>query len=227
MEFHKGRQTKYFYLLIMNQLKQVIEQNWDKRNFSDAIVSSGHFEELKQKTSFLDENYPDVPVRTRGYVVLNEINEVPICPCGCNKPVSIDKHKPINGFRKYNRSTCANNVKIPSDIIEKLDSKEWLYQQRVKLRKSFVAIAQELNVSRTTVEAYLNKHQIGTDVDSRVHSPESRATLEDKEKLGSLYNSGMTTIEIGKLLKVDKKCVNQWLRKHGIQIRKRGNGGIV
>lgn len=213
----------------MYQLKEVIEQIWNKHNFSNVLLSTGYLEDLKEKTNFLDEAYPAVPVRTRAYVILNDIKEVPICPCGCGKPVAIDNHKQINGFRKYNKSSCSNNARISDEIVAKLDDKNWLYEQRVKLRKSFVSIAQELNVSRTTVESYLEKHQIGIGIDSRVHSPESRATLEDKEKLESLYVfEGMTTTEIGNLLKVDKKCVNKWLRKHGIQIRKRGNsGGVV
>lgn len=209
----------------MSDLKSFIDVAWDIKDFTPFINASKHSNDLKEKTKFLDKHYPEVPVRTRAYVILNEITEVPICPCGCGKPVSINKNKPKLGFLTYHKSSCTNNIKTSPEVIKKLEDKEWLTYQRVNLRKSFDHIADELGTSRSTVTKYIKEHGIGKNVDSRVHSPESRIILEDAKKLGDLYHSGMTTVEIGLMLGVNKQSVNNWLKKHGIPIRNRGNKG--
>lgn len=209
----------------MANIKKIIEDNWYRRNFVYVFDDNQElFDQLKKETEFLDKNYKQVPIRTRGYVIKNDITEetLPKCACGCGKVAAINKNTPADGFMQYHKSSCAAR-RVSPQVIEFLSNKEWFYEQRVNQRKSFDTIAAELKVSNTTVKKWAKTHNIDNKLDSRVHVPESRVVLEDKELLASLYNSGLSTNRIGDLLGVNKQSVNNWLKKHEIPLRKKGN----
>lgn len=205
-------------------IKKVVEDNWYRRNFGFVFDDDEDlYKKLQKETEFLDRNYKQIPIRTRGYVIFNDITEetLPKCACGCGKVAAINKNTPADGFMQYHKSSCATR-RVSSQVLNFLSDKEWFYEQRVNLKKSFDVIAKELKISPTTVKKWAKVHNIDNKIDSRVKSPESRKTLEDKEMLAALYNSGLTTKRIGEMLGVNKQSVNNWLRKHGIPIRKKG-----
>ena len=62
---------------------------------------------------------------------------------------------------KYDRSTH-NQQHISEDILNKLNDREWLYDQHIVKEKFLIEIGQELGISDVTIGNYLRKHNIIT-----------------------------------------------------------------
>ena len=60
--------------------------------------------------------------------------------------------------------------KFNSNILKKLDSFSWLYQEYIILNKTGTDIAKDLAVGKTTVKRYLKKHKIQKDIKRRIEN---------------------------------------------------------
>jgi len=143
----------------------------------------------------------------------------PLCKCGCGKKVLINKTNTNEIFREYASVECSRKSKtISNDIVENLSNKEWLYNQRVILKKSNELIASELGISTTPVYKWCKKH----DIKLRLNASNSSVLekLSDKEWLSKKYNDEkLKCEEIAKELSTSKSTVSIFLNKHGIETR--------
>ena len=116
-------------------------------------------DELLSQTTFLNI-YTKTPLKLRYFCVLNDVHEIPTCKC-CDKPVVYKKDYPDKGFGEYCSPTCSRSDKtVPKDALKKLENKDWLYHQRITLKKSKELIAEELSISITPVNKWLKIHDI-------------------------------------------------------------------
>jgi hypothetical protein len=202
-------------------LKEVIQDNWSGRQFIKIATNAGLKTQIEEQTSFLDLHYPNIKLKQRAFVLLNDLTEeqLPYCRCGCGKRASLNR-EPDKGFSKYFNEDCHRRApKISDYALEKLSNKEWLFEQRITLKKAIETIGDELGVSHVSVDRWLKKHGIKNLVDARRRNLAATEIFNDKEKLEELYNSGMTCEQIAESLNTTKGTVSRWLVYHDIERR--------
>jgi transposase len=205
----------------MSILKRVIQDNWRGRQFIKIAINAGLKTQIEEQTSFLDLHYPNIKLKQRAFVLLNDLTEeqLPYCRCGCGKRASLNR-EPDKGFSKYFNEDCHRRApKISDEALEKLSNKEWLFEQRITLKKAIETIGDELGVSHVSVDRWLKKHGIKNLVDARRRNLAATEIFNDKEKLEGLYNSGMTCEQIAESLNSSKGTVSRWLVYHDIERR--------
>lgn len=203
-------------------LIQHLQKNWDKSNFIKISLNKSLKEQIEEQTRFLNSYYSSIPLRTRAYVLVNEIKEqsIPRCKCGCGEVCAIDKTYTEKGFRLYANSNCSRKSKtISFESKNKLEDYEWIYNQRITQKKSIEQIAQELGISTIPVVKYLKKHQIHNLIDSRRRNSYAVNILSDKNKLKEMYDSGITCENIAEKLGITKSTVSRWLNIYEIDTR--------
>jgi len=91
----------------MDDLKELIETHWEKKAFISLALKKDKVKEVIEVTSFLDEIYLKVSLRTRAYVIKNNINQqtLPRCPY-CDNYSAINNTNPELGFRTYCSQKC-------------------------------------------------------------------------------------------------------------------------
>jgi len=204
-------------------LKEYLNNNWSKSDFIKLSLNQKIKNKIIEETKFLDLYYKDIPLRTRAYVIVNDITEetIPKCKCGCEKVCSIDKTYSENGFRQYANSNCSRKDKTINENVKlKLENYEWIYNQRIIQKKSIEEISKELNISTIPVVKYIKFHNIDKLIDGRQRNSYSVKILSDKNKLEELYNSGLTCEKIAEKLGISKATVSRWLNIHNIEIKK-------
>lgn len=201
----------------MNIKDLIIETTGNKSARMKLILNKDFVFELKEKTKFMDQQNPRSTHRI--YAVVNDIYEIPKCPvCGCNRKLDMtDHHK---GWREFCGDACSKRSgKRTSHAREKLESKEWLEEQRVTLKRSIESIADGLGVSTQPVLDSLDKFGI-CGIDSRKRNSLASLCLESKETMEMLYcTEGLTMEEIAIRLGSSKATVQRWIHEHGIEAR--------
>ncbi len=122
----------------------------------------------------------------------------------------LKKHK-INR-RSASEARAEGNVK-------QLHNKEWLREQYVDEHRSTRDIAEELDMSRTAVSSWLDRHNI-----EKRGSPGSGnqpiEELQNEEWLRERYaDQEQSTYDIADQLGVARTTVCAWMRRHGIEFR--------
>jgi len=79
---------------VLMDLKNIINKNWDKSNFISLSLDKSKVKLITDATYFLDEIYEKVPLRTRAYVIKNNIIEDTLPKCICGNSVAINKTYP-------------------------------------------------------------------------------------------------------------------------------------
>lgn len=203
----------------MDQLKSLVEENWEKSKFISLSLDKGKVKILTDATSFLDELYEKVPLRTRAYVIKNNLNEDTLPKCICGKVVNINQTNPELGFRKYCGPQCSRSDKtIDKNLIQRLDNYEFLYQEKIIQQKSIEQIAKEHSISIIPVVKYLKKHNLYQLNDARRRNNKANQVLEDKDTLISLYETN-TMQEIAESLGTTKGTVSRWFEVHNISAK--------
>jgi len=66
-------------------LVEHLKENWDKSSFMKISLNQSIRKEIEESTRFLNQYYSSVSLRTRAYVLVNEITEntIPKCKCNC------------------------------------------------------------------------------------------------------------------------------------------------
>ena len=168
---------------------------------------------LIESTTFLNKIVPSLA--TRFYCVLNNIESIPSCVCG-NKVMANKKDNKL-GFTQYCSSECSRKHKtITLHQSQKLEDKDWLYEQRITLQKSKELIAEELGCSITPINKYLKLHNIPV----RKYNESNSHVLEFLENYEWLYNKHKvernTCEQIAILLGTSKATVSIYLSKLNI-----------
>lgn len=203
-------------------LVEHLKENWDKSSFMKISLNQSIRKEIEESTRFLNQYYSSVSLRTRAYVLVNEITEntIPKCKCNCGKVCAIDKTYAERGFRSYANPSCSRRSKtIQFESKQKLENYEWIYNQRITQKKSIEQIAKELNISTIPVAKYLKNHNLHDLMDSRRRNSYSVSILSDKNKLEEIYNIGLTCEQIADKLGITKSTVSRWLNIYDIETR--------
>jgi len=203
-------------------LVEYLKENWDKSNFIKISLNKNIRKQIEDETNFLNAYYDPIPLRTRAYVIVNQIdeNKIPRCKCGCGEFCGIDRTYSENGFRIYSNSNCSRKDKtVDKFTLQKLNDYEWIYDRRITQKKSIEEIAKELNISTIPVVKYIKIHKLHGLIDSRRRNSNSILILSNKIKLEELYQTGLTCYEIGEKLGVNKSTVSRWLKIYNIETR--------
>lgn len=150
------------------------------------------------------------------YCETNNILNIPKCADDeCTNVVTYNKAYPNRGFGQYCSPDCSRkNKTIPRKTREKLEDYDWLFNQRITLRKSKEQIAKELGISRTPIVKYLNQHNI-PDVK---YNTSMCSTLDNKKQLEELYNNNKL-VDIANALNVSVSTISRFFQKHNISTR--------
>lgn len=210
-------------------IKSLAEQLYDGVNLGRYTqMNPDKIQLIKDSTTFLDENYKQVKLANRLYVIKNNINQdnLPLCKCGCERPRKLDTGCPRNGFVEYYQASCSSpRCKLDPLVRKLLDDKNWLYEQRVILKKGIKVIAKELGVSEIPVTNRCKEYGIHEIIDNvKKVSEDKIKILKDKKYLYNLYFiHGHTLKEIGAIIGVGQNVVKTWMDEHGIELKSRGN----
>jgi hypothetical protein len=198
----------------MNNFEKLVRSSWNNFSLFSRLVKSKEFiYELKEKTSFLDQNYVKIRNKHRAYVVVNGLTEAPLCLCGCGLPANLNQTNPEQGFRDFYNNDHALTYKKPKV------TKEELFHHRITLQKSIEQIAKDLGIGEVSVRNKLKEFKFIELFDARQRNLNANKILQSKEELNILYDSELTTEEIAKKLNTTKGTVSRWLAQHGIETR--------
>lgn len=206
----------------MSDFISTLNSYLSSKNIISLSLNNDLRTQVESRTEFLNSYYSKIPLKTRVFVILNEITEatLPKCKCGCEKVSAINVSHPENGFREYSGPECSRKSKtIPKSVKDKLEDYQWLYNERIIQQKSIEHIAEFLGVSTIPVVKYLKQHGLHQLVDGRNRNSASVLILKNKNKLKELYESGLTCEQIAEQLGVSKTTVARWLNIHNITIR--------
>ena len=171
---------------------------------------------IDDATNFLNIT-PKVTYTTRVYCVLNNIHEIPKCK-KCGKNCTPNKYDAKLGFTEYCSSECSRSDKtIDKDKESKLEDYDWLYNERITLKKSKEQIAIDLGVSTTPVNKWIKFHNIAK-VRYNCANASAMAKISDKDWMYNQYKVQKKKCEdIGNELGISKSTVSLWLVKHEIE----------
>ena len=188
-------------------IKLSVSKNPDEIFYKNLILNETQFLNSLQK----------VPIATRYYCILNGIVEIPKCKC-CGQFSKPKYDYPQKGFSEYCSSSCSRSDKtVDSSILKLLSNKDWLYEQRISLKKSKELIAEELGCSITPVNKWLGIHNI-PDVKYNESNSNSLIYLRDSSWLYTEHVINHRSCEnIAEELNVSKSTVSVYLAKHNIQ----------
>jgi len=203
------------------KLLPLIQAHWEKSKFISLSKNLSLVNLIKAETSFLDKIYSQISLRTRAYVIQNQITlaTLPKCKCECGKYAGINHTNPELGFRLYYNVTCSRrNKTIDKEILKKLDDYQFLYDEKITKNKSIEQIASENNVSITPVVKYLKKYELYQLNDARRRNNKANIVLEDKKELELLYATN-TMENIAETLGTTKGTVSRWFKVHAISAK--------
>lgn len=201
-------------------LKEILLENWSKNDFIKLSLNQNIRNILCEETKFLDNHYKKIPLRTRAYVIVNNITEENIPKCQCGKSRAIDVTFAENGFRTFCGEKCSRHAnKISKEALNFLSNKDWLYDQRLIKKFSILEIAKTLNVSETTVNKWLKHHNIDNLIDGRSRNSAATELFKNEQKLKDLYESGLTCEQIAEMVSSTKSTVLRWLNHYNIEIK--------
>jgi transposase len=172
---------------------------------------------VMSSTKFMDgEHKIPYTMASRVYAVINGLVEIPRCECGELCPPDRKSKGWGNGFAKSCSDICSRKRNRIGDAKLFLSNRDWLYEQRITLKKSIDQIAEELGVSHGSVGDWINKNNIPK-IRLTESEPEVKMLLRDKELLFHLHkNKNKTCGEIAEMIGSSKATVSIALKRLGI-----------
>jgi hypothetical protein len=111
-------------------LKEIVEAHWEKNKFMSLSLKKDVVKLIKDSTIFLDKCYPKIALRTRAYVIKNDITLETLPKCKCGNYAAINATYPEEGFRIYCGSKCSRSDKtIDKKVIAIIDNYDFLYEE--------------------------------------------------------------------------------------------------
>lgn len=137
---------------------------------------------------------------------------IPKCKCG--KDCHINKAYPNKGYTLFCSDACAKKYRNTNkEWYQYLSNYDWLYNQRVNLKKSKQTIANEIGCSHTVVSKWLKIHKIESD-----HRYSNTSLLNNKQWLEEQYKTNHKSCEdIASQLGISKSTVSVYLAKNNIE----------
>jgi len=207
----------------MDDLKELIEENWEKRAFMSLALKKDKVKEIVEATNFLDKIYSKISLRTRAYVIKHNLtlDTLPKCPC-CDNYSTINNTNPELGFRTYCSPNCSRSDKtIDKNLIELFDNYQFLYEEKIIKQKSIEQIAEEHKISITPVVKYLKKHNLYQLNDARKLDKNKINLLSNYIFMYNLYvNKNYTFRQIGQIIGCSTGIIKKYLTFHNIEISK-------
>lgn len=103
-------------------------------------------------------------------------------------------------------------------VIEKLNDAQWLREEYINKNRSTVEIADDLDVSSSTISQRLGTHDIP--ILNSIHSEATYNRLRDSEWMYKRYvEDRASTTEIASQLECSATTVSKWLSEHDIAVR--------
>jgi len=200
-------------------LKEIVEIHWEKNKFMSLSLKKDMVKLIQDTTNFLDEFYPKISLRTRAYVIKNDITLETIPKCKCGRYAAIDTTYPEKGFRIYCGPKCSRSDKtIDKEVISIIDNYDFLYEEKITKQKSIEQIAKEHSISIIPVVKYLKKHNLYQLNDARRRNNKANTILENKESLIALYETN-TMQDIAESLGTTKGTISRWFEVHNIEAK--------
>ncbi len=133
---------------------------------------------------------------------------------------NVEKQKKIKTLQVLFATSLLRRIGVPSlagddfmGQIKLYQDRDWLYKQRIVLKKSTPRIAKEQNTSHKTILYWIKKFNIKKEI----------PLYQDKNWLNNQYwNLNKSELQIGKEQKVSGATVGNWLIKLGISKRPKG-----
>ena len=208
-------------------LKEIVETHWDKNKFMSLSLKKDVVKLIKDSTIFLDEFYPKISLRTRAYVIKNDIalDTLPKCKCECGRYAAIDTSHPENGFRIYCGPNCSRSDKtIDKEVIAIIDNYDFLYKEKITKQKSIEQIAKEYNISTIPVVKYLKKHNLYQLNDARCITQDKKKILMNYNQMYEYYiNRNLTLKEVSTIIGCSTGIVINHLNYHNIEIKNKNS----
>ena len=169
-----------------------------------------------EATEFLNV-IPNVTYGSRVYCVKNAVFSIPKCKKCCINDCVPNKVDAKLGFTLYCSPLCSRSDKTIDKAKELLLSNyEWLYNERLVLKKSKHLIAAELGISVIPVSKWIKHHNIAA-VKYNCANAHALEKLADKDWLLSKHKiQRLRCEEIAQELGISKSLVSVWLAKHEI-----------
>ena len=173
---------------------------------------------LLECTNFLDIGiHIKIPLSLRYYCVFNDVRNIPKCKC-CTNLATYRKDDPKMGFATYCSPKCSRSDKtISNDVELLLKDRDWLYNQRIVMKKPKDLIASELGISIVPISKWIKYHKL-PNVKYNCSGPNTMSKLEDRDWMFLEHKTNHRTCEdIGIEIGSSKSTVSVWLAKHGIE----------
>ena len=188
---------------------------YDKRAMISLGVNKAKRKDIIEATSWLPEK---VRLKSRCVIIQKNytLNTFPACKL-CNKHVKYDVNDD-NSFNEYCSDICRKQkrTRLDPDTYKKLASYDWLYEQRITLKKSYITIGEELNCSELTVTNACENLNIPY-VNYLESEPEISKFLKNKEWLYEMHVVQKKTCQIiADEIGSRKGNVWRWLKFHNI-----------
>ncbi len=168
-------------------------------------------------TNWYTEIYPKTPTKFLDYIKQNDITpeNCPKCPV-CGKYASYDKAY-SNKFIKFCSDKCSKDHGRLTDFQKtKLNDKDWLYLQRIDLRRSYHDIGNELGLSVIPIKKYCKIHEIPS-VRYNESSYTTKQKILDYEWLFNEHKIKHRTLDdIASEIGSTKSTLSVYLKKHKI-----------
>jgi uncharacterized protein YjcR len=104
--------------------------------------------------------------------------------------------------------------------VEPLQDEDWLRREYWDKGRTATDIGEELGVYDSTVNRWLERHDIGKKAHNVARTGEEIRQLENEDWLREQYHGEvLSTVEIAEKVGVTSRCVNDWMQRHGIERR--------
>lgn len=195
--------------------EKILSSTSTKNGVMSAAKQPDFKEEVLNRTSEIDSmGFLDVPFTIRCQYLRNG-KVWPTCQ-NCDKPVGWIKSSAHKGWNKTCSHECKTKKNNSIDIVE-LSDKDYLWDQRFNLKKSYDQIASELGCSAPTVQKAIESFGYPK-IRYNESSSMTMARLKDKNWLVEQHvNNHRTLNDIANEIGSSPASISRYLQIHGIE----------
>ena len=171
-------------------------------------------EQIINETNWLP---PHTPIKIRRLSIANRYTPNTFPRCHCGQLVTYDKVYQTT-LSKYCSSTCSRKAqkRLSAETYNCLSNKDWLFEQRITLRKSFEEIGSDLNCSITPVKRACKQHNIPS-VRWNESDSLTKSFLRNKDWLIQKHKvEKLKIVDIATEINSSPATVSRWLQYHNI-----------